>query len=122
MEQYFVLALVGFTTLASIFIGTRWGGLSLEGLREAVRQALETIGLALVFFGVNLVLGSALILVGRKVLREFISLYLADDIGLLILSLLQGLVVQHWRITRSCAIEWQPELEAAERDSRRTPN
>ena len=111
MEQYFVLGLVGFTSLASIFIGTRWAGLSLEGLREAIRQALETLGLAIAFFAFNLVLGSTLILVGRTVLKEFISLYLADDIGLLILSLLQGLVVQHWRLTRSCPIEWRRSEE-----------
>ncbi|HTU01975.1 MAG TPA: hypothetical protein VMG58_09170 [Candidatus Sulfotelmatobacter sp.] len=111
MEEYFVLGLVGFTSLASILVGTRWGGLSLEGFREAIRQTLETIGIAIAFFAFNLVLGSALILVGRTVFRHFISLYLADDIGLLILSLLQGLLVQHWRLTRYCAIEWRQESE-----------
>jgi hypothetical protein len=60
---------------------------------------LEGVGMTLAFFAINLTAGVIIILAGRILLREFVSLYLASDLTLLVLSLFQGLAFQRW---------WQP--------------
>lgn len=97
MEQFFVPVLVGLTSLGGFLLGARAFGLSGRGLRAAVGKTLECVGLTLVFFLTNLVAGMAVVLLGRLLTRGFASLYLANDVTLLVLSLLQGLTFQWWR-------------------------
>jgi hypothetical protein len=60
-------------------------------------EALEYLGLAVVFLVGNLVVGVALILGLRTFSGQFISVYWLNDISLAVLSLLQALVFQCWR-------------------------
>ncbi len=58
---------------------------------------LECVGLTLLFFGANLGVGVLAVLAARALTRGSVSLYLADDLILLPLSLLQALVFAWWR-------------------------
>ncbi|HSB80591.1 MAG TPA: hypothetical protein VLM91_17555 [Candidatus Methylomirabilis sp.] len=97
MEQFFVPVLVGLTSVGGFLLGARAFGFSGKGLRAAVGKTLECVGLALVFLVTNLLAGMAFVLLGRLLTRGFASLYLANDVTLLVLSLLQGLTLQWWR-------------------------
>ena len=63
----------------------------------ALLDALECVGLTVVFFVANLALGAALTVVVRAMTPLFVSLYLSGDVSLLVLSALQALVYQRWR-------------------------
>lgn len=97
MEEYFVLALAGFTSLGAFWLGARGLGLSWRELGVAVGKMLECVGLAIVFFVTNIAAGMAVVLLGRTVTRGFAPLYLASDVSLVALSLLQALTFQWWR-------------------------
>jgi hypothetical protein len=97
MEQSFILVLVGLTSVGAYLVGVKRLGLSRTGLRTAVGRTLECMGLALGFFVVNLAVGMTIVLVGRLLTREFVSLYYANDVSLLVLSVLQGLTFLWWR-------------------------
>jgi hypothetical protein len=97
MEQFIILVLVGITSCGASIIGRRKLGLSWNGLQRAIDGMLQSVRVTLVFFAANLVAGTILILAGRFFLREFVSLYLVNDLALLVLSLFQGLVFQWWR-------------------------
>jgi hypothetical protein len=97
MEQFFVLILVALTSLVAYLVGAAALGLSRGGLRTAIGSMLGGVGMTVVFFLANLAAGMAIILASRLLLREFVSLYLAGDVTLLVLSLLQGLTFQWWR-------------------------
>jgi hypothetical protein len=58
---------------------------------------LECVGTMLVFFAANLALGLVAILVGRSVTGAFVSTYSMSDVGLLVVSFLQGLFFHGWR-------------------------
>jgi hypothetical protein len=98
----FILGLVACTSLAAYVIGARGLGLSRRGLRVAVGRMLECVGLTLVFFAANLALAMLLILAARRLTRGFVSLYLANDLALAGLSLLQALIFAWW---------WTPPTE-----------
>lgn len=97
MEQLFIPVLVGVTSVAAYLVGARGLGLSEGGIRRAVGKMLESLGMMLIFLGVNLAAAVIVILTARVLTREFVSLYLAADETLLALSLIQGLIFQWWR-------------------------
>lgn len=97
MEQFFVLILVGLTSIGAYLLGAKRLGLLWRHLRVAIGRMLECIGMALVFFLVNLAAGMAIVLAGRLLTRGFVSLYLANDVSLVMLSFLQALAFQWWR-------------------------
>ncbi|HYL81459.1 MAG TPA: hypothetical protein VEU07_11645 [Candidatus Acidoferrum sp.] len=97
MEQFFVLGLIGITSVGGLLLGVGALGYSGKGLRAAVGKTLECVGATLVFFLANLAAGMAVVLLGRLLTRGFVSLYLANDVTLLVLSLLQGLTFEWWR-------------------------
>ena len=96
MGELFLLILLGLTSVGAYLIGRR-RGLSWTEFRRAFGKMLESIGISLVFFLVNLGLGVGIILAIRTFTPWFVSLYLADNAVLLVLSLLQGLTFQWWR-------------------------
>lgn len=96
MGQAFVLLLVGLTSAGACWVGTRGLRLSPTGLRLALGRMLESVGMTVIFFVVNLAVGVTGILVARMVMGVFVSLYLAADETILVLSLLQGLTFQWW--------------------------
>ena len=97
MKQGFVLVLVGLTSAAACVAGTRGLGLSWRALGAALARMFEAIGLGVVFFAINLLVAAAAILTARTLGPRFVSLYLADDVTVIALSVLQGLVFQAWR-------------------------
>ena len=97
MEQVFSLVLVGCTSVGAYLFGTKVVGLSASTFRKAVGKMFECFGVSLVFFMVNLGAGMIGILVARAVTRGFVSLYMAADVTVLVLSVLQGLTVVWWR-------------------------
>jgi hypothetical protein len=94
---YFGVILVALTSLGLYWFSAKILGFSPEGLRPAFGKVLESIGLTLLFFALNLAVGMLAILAGRLLTGGFVSLYLASDITLVVLALLQGLTFQWWR-------------------------
>jgi hypothetical protein len=92
----FILGLVACTSLAAYLVGIRGLSLPRRGLRVAIRRMLECAGLTLVFFAANLALAMLAIVAARRLTRGFVSLYLANDLVLLGLSLFQALVFAWW--------------------------
>jgi hypothetical protein len=96
MKQSFLLLLTAFTSLVAYVMGTRLLGLSTERLWRSLRQSLELLGVAVVFLFVNLTVGLAVVLAVRSMSREFVSVYLLNDIAVVVVSVLQGLVFSCW--------------------------
>jgi hypothetical protein len=97
MEQIFILSLVGLTSIGSYILGVKGLRLSRSGLGLALGKACECVGLALAFFLLNMAIAMFAILAVRSLSGRFVSIYLASDITLLIVSLLQALIFQAWR-------------------------
>lgn len=99
MQDLFILVLAAATSVTAYLVGRRRLGLPPGGLRSASTRLLECLGLAVLFLLGNYALGVAAILAARAVTRGFVSLYLVDDVILVVLSLLQALVFAWWRQT-----------------------
>ena len=97
MGQLLIPVLVGVTSVAAYLVGAKGLRLSHGCIRKAVRRMLECLGVTLIFLGVNLGAAVIVILAARVLTREFLSLYLAADETLLVLSLIQALIFQGWR-------------------------
>jgi len=94
---FLILALVGLTTAGAHLVGRRGFRLSEKQLWPAVSRMFEGIGMGLAFFAINLLAGAIFILAVRRVTGRFVSVYHVEDLSLLVLSLLQGLIFQWWR-------------------------
>jgi hypothetical protein len=94
MRELFVLVLVA-TTSAGLYVAGRHG-LKLGSFRPGLERALETIGMSVLFFGVNIAVAVAVIL-GIRSLGYAISMYMGTDPTLMGLSVLQAVVFQFWR-------------------------
>ena len=97
MREAFVLLLVALTSTGAWAVGARWLGLESGALGGAVGRMLESVGVIVVFFAANFVVGGLLILTARSLGPRFISLYYLDDVTVLVLSVVQGLTFQAWR-------------------------
>ncbi len=97
MQDAFILGLVASTSILAYLVGTRGFRRPRRALGAAVGRMLECVGLTLVFFVANLAVALVATLAARWVTRGFVSLYLANDVVLLALSLLQALVFAWWR-------------------------
>lgn len=96
MDVIFVLTVIATTTCLTYLLARRFSGSSGRSLRSAFEMTLECIGTSVVFLGLNLALGVALILLIRGVTSWFVSFYEVTDTILVVLSLLQGFVFQLW--------------------------
>ena len=96
MGQLLIPVLVGVTSVAAYLVGAKGFGWSHGCILKAVRRMLECLGITLIFLGVNLGAAVIVILATRALTREFVSLYLAADGTLLVLSLIQALIFQGW--------------------------
>jgi hypothetical protein len=85
---------VAATSAAAVWLGRNR---SRRRLASAAGKALETAGLAVAFLLANLGLGVVAALVARAATGGFVSLYVNDDVSVLVLSALQALVMQWWR-------------------------
>lgn len=93
METAAVLALVTATSAGALWIARRRHAVSAAGLGAALSVAMRLVGWIVVFLTVNMSIGVAMVLVARALGRGFVSAYLLDDVSLIALSALQGLVV-----------------------------
>ena len=91
-----ILGIFALTSVVAYFVGTRGFGLRRDRLTPATIEALECLGLVVVFLVGNLAAGVALILGLRALTGRFISMYWLNDISVLALSLVQALVLQSW--------------------------
>lgn len=99
MEELFLPLLVGLTSTVAYAVGVKALGLSRQGLGWALRQGLELAGLTVVFLVVNLAIGLAFVLATRVLTRQFVSVYILNDVSLVALSALQGVLFGAWRLT-----------------------
>lgn len=96
MKELFLPLLVVLTSLAGYLIGVRSGRTG-RGLRAALGRTLELAGLTVVFLVANLALGLAVVLTMRALAMPFVSVYLLDDVSLVAVSAIQGVIFGWWR-------------------------
>jgi hypothetical protein len=97
VEAWFVLVPVALTSAALALAQGRRRPQAGRALRAAAGQALEAVGLTVLFFLANVAAGALVTVLARTLQLRFISIYLTTDVTLLVLSLLQALVYQRWR-------------------------
>jgi hypothetical protein len=97
MEPVFILVITGLTSGGMFILGVRALRLSRAGLWLVLGKVCESIGLTLVLFLLNLAVGMFAILAWRSLTGRFVSIYIASDTTVLILSLLQALAFHAWR-------------------------
>ena len=97
MQEGFLLVLIALTSTGAWAVGARRLGLDSRALGAAAGRLLESLGVIVIFLAANLLVAGLLILTARSAGPRFVSLYLADDAIVLVLSVLQGLAFQAWR-------------------------
>jgi hypothetical protein len=97
MEQTSILIVAGLTSVGSYIFGLKGLRLPKSELWLAIGKACECVGLTLTFFLLNMAVAMFVILAGRSLCGRFISIYIASDITLLIISALQALTFHAWR-------------------------
>jgi hypothetical protein len=98
MDKLYVPLLILLSSAFGYLYARRRWGIDGANLRQAFRTALELIGCWIVVYGANLLFGLVLILLIRRLTGFFISLYVLNDIMLVLLTVLQALVFYHlWR-------------------------
>ena len=95
MQSLILISIVVVSTLAAL-VTFRSGFVPRDGWRPALWTALGLIGASAVFFVLNLSIGVAAILLVRFFTPLFVSIYVLNDVTLVVLSLLQGLVFGVW--------------------------
>ena len=96
MESLFPLGIVLLSSLGCYLVGRRIGRRTRRSLWASVRRMLEGVGMGALCFGLNLGLGMGLVLAVRSLTPWFLSIYLANDVSLLALSILQGFTLCLW--------------------------
>ena len=96
LEHVILLFVVLGTSVIGCAVIRAQGGSS-PALKRAVAELMESIGVFTAFLAVNVALGVAAILVVRLTARVFVSLYVMDDLILIVLSAFQGFVFTLWR-------------------------
>ncbi len=98
MASLTLILIIVLTSAGAYLAATRGIGLRGAELPGAVMQALDCLGLAVLFLLGNLVSGLVLILGLRVLTGHFVSVYMLNDVALVILSLLQALVLHCWQV------------------------
>ena len=96
MEGWFILVPVALTS-AAVLVARGRQRAARRALPAAAGKALEAAGLTVLFFLANVGTGALVTVLSRVLGLGFISIYLSTDVALLVLSLFQALVFQHWR-------------------------
>ena len=92
----FFLGLVGVTTLVSCAAVKIVRPAPAKSFGYAIRAFVDWAGMFVIFFGANVVLATAVILLIRGITPYFVSIYTVEDIDLLVLSAAQAFVFQKW--------------------------
>jgi hypothetical protein len=96
MEAVFLLIITVLTSAGVFILGVRGLRLSRSGLGTVLGKVCECVGLTLLLCLVNLAVGVCSILAWRSLTGHFVSIYIASDTTLLLLSLLQALTLHAW--------------------------
>lgn len=91
----FVLGVVLATTLLLYKMARRRAPVG-RGVRAAFNCVLEWAGLTVILFALNILAGFLAVLALRRLTGGFVSLYLAADVSLLMLSAVQAVACQGW--------------------------
>ena len=97
MSELVLLALTVLTSALAYGLGRFVFGLNAP-FKKGLQRTVETVGVAVAFFIVNVGVAVAGTLALRT-LGWFVSLYVATDYTLIVLSFLQAVLFQHWRYT-----------------------
>lgn len=96
MDALYLILLVALTSALSWLAGRRGLGLR-ASVRPALGRLLEWVGLSVLFYALNLLIGFALVLLLRTITGSFISMYVNTDATLALLAAFQAVVFQWWR-------------------------
>ena len=96
MDALYLIGLVTLTSALLWLAGRRRLGLG-ASLRPALGRLLEWVGLSVLFYALNLLIGFALVLLLRKITGSFVSMYVNTDATLALLAAFQAVVFQWWR-------------------------
>lgn len=99
MATILIVAIVAGASLVAIVVGRYGFGARPRDLPAATRGALEFLGLWLVCLALDVFLGVAIVLTWRTVTPRFVSVYLVNDISLLIFSAVQASTLHIWLST-----------------------
>ena len=97
MPELYMIAAATLTSVAVYALTRRRWRLTSSTLRLALRRTLESIGLAVVFFTLNVAMEAGLVFVARALTGRFVALYLAGDLMIIPISCVQALAVLWWR-------------------------
>jgi hypothetical protein len=98
MGSGIIVLLVAATSAAAYALTRSARLLNAQSLLSAGAALLDWAGLFVLFFGANLAVGTALILLIRGFTPRFISIYVLENVFVWILSAAQAFVIQHcWR-------------------------
>jgi hypothetical protein len=100
LERLVLYTAAAATSGGALLVGALALGLRVATLSRGAGLALETIGVAVIFFAANLAAGAAVIVGMRLLAGIFISVYAMDDLVLPLLSAGQALLFQAWRACR----------------------
>ena len=89
--------MVVLTSVVAYFLATRTLRLEPRSLRSAITEALELLGLSIIFLIANLAAGISLILGARALSGRFLSVYWVNDSTLGLMSFFQAIVFHCWR-------------------------
>jgi hypothetical protein len=94
LENAIVCIVVALTTLGAYLISRKSNVVS---FRTAVNRTLETLGASVLFLGLNMFLGTTLLVLARAGGYPNVSLYDLSDVAVVLLSAVQGLLFRFWR-------------------------
>jgi hypothetical protein len=95
-----VLGIAIATSVLALALAWWTGSMSRRRVVRAAGIALETVGAVAIFLAANVALGMTLVLGLRALTPFYPTLYEMADVALLILSVLQALMYQAWRLSR----------------------
>ena len=98
IEQTFLIGLAAVTSIAVYALAIGWRGLPARRLGPAVLLVLQMVGTSTLFLLANLAVGLACVLAVRGTTGRFVSVYVLNDVTLLVLSALQGACFECWRV------------------------
>jgi hypothetical protein len=96
-NDYLLLGLVGVTSALAYAVGAFGLGLSRRALAPALAHLLDVVGLVVVFYLANVAMGALVLVAARHLAHRVVSLYMLNDLALVMLSVLQAIAFRAWR-------------------------
>lgn len=96
MAALLIVAIIAASSLIAVAFGVYACGARAQDLPAAARRLLEFLGLWFLFLALDVALGVAAVLTLRTVTTRFVSVYLVNDISLLIFSAMQACTLHMW--------------------------